>query len=91
MDGTLVEASLNTGVGHLALTSLTTGSGNSAFGFWAAYSNTSGYHNSAFGTKSLFANTAGSIIQHSVFSRFTPTLQDLKTLLSAIIHYFQIK
>jgi hypothetical protein len=70
MGGTLAETSLNTGVGHLALTSLTTGSENSAFGFWAAYSNSGGYQNSAFGTKSFLQIHPDQIIHRLVTQHF---------------------
>ena len=49
----------NTGVGALALASVTTGYNESAFGFKALNATTSGIGNSAFGAFSLLANTTG--------------------------------
>lgn len=53
------DASVNTGVGVNALSSLTTGGGNNALGFNSLASNTTGSNNSAIGQNSLRDNTTG--------------------------------
>ncbi len=60
MSGTSLNASRNSALGNLSLSSLTTGSSNSALGYNSLYLNTIGSYNSAFGETSLRNNTTGS-------------------------------
>lgn len=53
-------SSLNTGIGHQALFSNSSGGYNTALGYQAMYSNTAGYYNTAAGLLSLYSNTTGS-------------------------------
>jgi hypothetical protein len=59
MSGSGGEASYNTAVGTLSLSSLTTGNYNSAFGTYSLNADDAGYHNCAFGNISLRSNTSG--------------------------------
>ncbi len=59
MSGGAALTSYNTGIGHSALTSLTSGYYNTAVGFSSLYSNTEGGGNTASGYYSLFSNTTG--------------------------------
>ena len=57
MAGSGSEASANTAVGRLSLSSLTTGSQNSAFGNQALWKNATGVYNAAFGSYALLNST----------------------------------
>lgn len=50
----------NTGIGHAALSSLTSGFNNSALGYLSLQNNTTGNNNNAFGLSALLYNTGGS-------------------------------
>ena len=59
MSGSGDESSYNTGIGHLALTELSTGQNNTAVGDNSLGSNSSGNFNTAVGSLSLNNNTTG--------------------------------